>query len=176
MWGAPRDPSAFAGDTVTVKSGFWSLGKRLYARHHALEARYYSRGSANCVRLGVSRASLLLTEHHAGPCFMAFGLRVDPKAESTASFVYAGELLQKFPVKLPLAGVDFAISAHGLKLDLSGEQLLQDAAFEKRWVKAKSRFLNVYDALTAIYGKSPVKGVLFEPERFRLTEPASHPD
>lgn len=171
-WGAPREPSVFSGDTVTIRPGFWSLGQRFFARHHALEARYFHpEAEANCIYLGPSRATRLLGEDQR-PCFLAFGLRVDPKAESAACFVHHGEIVQRFPVKLPLTGVDMAISAYGLQLDLSGEQLLQDAAFEERWSEAKHAFRYVHEILVGTYGKSPVKGLLFEPGRFSYPGPA----
>lgn len=171
MWGAPTNPSVFASDTMTLQKAVWALPKIFFKRHHALEARaHHPDERANCVHLGPSRATVALGDS-VGPCFVAFGLRVDPKAESTATFVYEGETLQKFPVKLPLKGVDFAISAHGLGLDLSGEQLLQDEAFEERWAQAKRYFGTIHQALTVTYGKNPVRGLLFDSERF--TAPAS---
>jgi len=168
MWGAPRDPSVFAGDTVTIRPAFWSLPKRFFVRHHALEARYFHPDEgANCVYLGASRATRLLGED-GRPCYLAFGLRVDPKAASTASFVYEGEILQKFPVKLPLSGVELVISAHGLPLDLSGEQLRQGEDFEERWAQAKRHFQSVHEALVRTYGKNPVKALLFAPQRLAV--------
>lgn len=152
-WGAPPKKD---GPKFFVRAGFFK-SHRLCVEHHAVEVRYYSEDEAgNGLGLLPSTATALA---RLGPpssgqldrCQLAVGLTIDPAQPSTIAWVYCGETLQTFPVELPAPGLQLLVSASDLNLDLTGEKLVQDAAFQSRWDFAKTRARELVGALGRAY-------------------------
>lgn len=156
-WGGKLGPS------VQVARGFLSLQRAVYHENrHAIEIRVrHPRADLNGLSLPPSQAISALSwpvgdswlDARDG-WFLALGLSVNRRKASTASFVYWGETLQVFPVSLELPGVELLISAQGLDLDLSGEKLIENEAFEARWRLARVLFQQVAQALAQAYPKA----------------------
>lgn len=156
-WGGKLGPS------VQVARGFLSLQRAVYHENrHAIEIRVrHPRADLNGLSLPPSQAISALSwpvgdrwlDTRDG-WFLALGLSVNRRKASTASFVYWGETLQVFPVSLELPGVELLISAQGLDLDLSGEKLIENEAFEARWRLARVLFQQLAQALARAYPKA----------------------
>ena len=165
-WGKRRDKWIDSREGVRLKKGLFSLGAYLCKHHHVAELRLCgSEAHLNGVGLKPTKASSTITVGDSPTkassiqgCRLAFGVRADAALDSSASWVYCGETLQVFPVKLPLPGVEVAIDASDLKLDATREKLVQDEAFTERWEEVKREFSLFAAALQSAYpGKSASK-------------------
>ncbi len=156
-------------DSVNLKKN-WIFGNKVNSRHHVVELRVVLEDpERNGLHLPVQLSSSLLVLSDGGSHYLdsgatasgaaavaldfafALGLCADSRRRSTATFVYCGETLQAFPAELALPGLDILICADGLKLDLSGEHLVQDAAFDQIWSQAKSFAGMLEQTLKAAY-------------------------
>lgn len=139
---------------VTLKRNFL-FGKKVSQRHHVVEMRVVDQDAArNGVHLPTQRSSALMVEGGdlaSRDCAFAIGLCADPARQSTATFVFCGETLQAFPAELPLPGLDLLICANGLKLDISGERLVQDQSFDELWAQAKKHAARLAQILGDTY-------------------------
>jgi len=165
-WGRRRDRGIDSREGIRLRNGLLSFGDYLCKHHHVAELRICdTEGRGNGLGLKPSRATALLTIGDSPTkgstiqcCRTAFGIRADASLDSTAAWVYCGETLQVFPVRLPLPGVEVAIDASDLKLDATRERLVQDDAFTERWEEVKREFSLFTAALQAAYpGKSASK-------------------
>ena len=165
-WGRRRDKGIDSQGGIRLRNGLLSFGDYLCKHHHVAELRLCdAEMSRNGVGLKPSTASAVLTIGESRgrvdtiqSCRTAFGIRADASLDSTAAWIYCGETLQVFPVKLPLPGVEVAIDASDLKLDATRERLVQDDAFTGRWEEVKREFSVFAAALQAAYpGKSASK-------------------
>lgn len=138
FWGDEARPKWWdRGGSRYLSKSFFSLSRSFRPKHHVAELRVFDPNSTPCLELGPSRASSLCEVGGPGELKLAVGLRVDQEP-SVARFVYQGEMIQSFPAKVKIRGADILISANHLKLDLSGEKLVQDESFQETWEEAKS--------------------------------------
>lgn len=158
-WGRRRERGFDSREGIRLKEGVFSLGQMVCRHQHVAEVRLFDAPTqTNGVGLRASTAKSSvrvgcdsLEKDELERCSLAIGLRADPSLESVANWVYCGETIQVFPVKLPLTGVEVAIDASDLQLDATGERLVQNSAFVARWEKVKEEFGYLHSALRAAY-------------------------
>lgn len=165
-WGATSAaPGWLSGvPTISVKANSMLAWRKVAKAHHACEIRtYHSQPGLNGVGLSESRASSFLSVGEPptaqdrigeGACYLALGLQIDPEAPSTARFIYGGETVQTFPVRLGLPGIEILMSAHGLNLDAGGERIAEDDVFKARWEEAKNLVGKLQTALQTAYPRT----------------------
>lgn len=148
-----------SGSVIRIGGFLGVFSQVLYSNQHAIELRMRAGDLRNGIELGASLAHSQLDVRPTGQhidsdnpmCSLAVGFCADHSKRSSASFVHWGETLQVFPVDLNLPAVEFLIAANDLDLDLSGERIIENDAFEQRWQEAKSCYELVEEALLKAY-------------------------
>ena len=153
-----------SADAVHFAKHFFSLAVAVPKLHNLLE-----------VRLGAGEDFYLpppVARHVVrapAPFEVALGLCADENQPSQAHFLYLGQILQVYPVEVGLSGLRLLISANDLGLDLSGEKLREDEAFEERWQETRSVCHTVRDFLYNRYGARNWRKKLFFERSMEMT-------